>query len=339
MSGAPVVSLLETVIHSAPGATTFGRTTLFLSGARGGDEFQLALPTGATLLQTETGTLSLEIRLVDDHTVLGKRPAGARRASGRVVVDWQRSADAALEVEEPFPRLAGIAPVREFVVVVPPRRADYLPRHAQPLLDREVYLLERSEQLLELIGGHADLAGELPASLLEDLTRDLDAQLRALAGVSWDSPALRRQYDRACARWDSLRAADWIASVAAQPDADASLEQFSAALLAAERAVVLQSGDAASPVATFWRVDRRQARLALAGALLAGLWLGWATLTFARRRVALRQPADVDPPAYAGLMLLGVIWWLWLIWSPFGLILVAAGGLLQLARLARARAA
>lgn len=340
--GAPVVSLLESVIFSAPGKTTFGRTTLFLSTVRGGDELGLVLPTGATLLRVAADAFPLETRLVDGHTVVATLAAGAPRAAGRVVVDWQQPTPAALTIDQPFPRLATAAPVREFVVLVLPREAVFIPRGDPTLVPREVYLLERSEQLLELIGGHADPLPDLPPPLLADLARDLDHQLGALATVSWSEPALRNQFEHARDRWASLRAADWITPLGNTDPAHAGddpVVDADSALRADGRFLVMSPMPADSPHAAFWRFDRRQVRIAFAVTVIALLLLGRAAISAVLRRVVARRPDHAGrwrlDMNHAGLLVLGMVWWLWLRGSPLGLLLAAAALVFQTARVLR----
>ena len=323
-------SLLETMVWNRIDGSAIGLTVAYFPAIDRRLELTLDLPGDVTLVSALDGDEPVATTAVEEDPsvacTMDGRPAGGMR---RMAFLWRRGGTrqrGGLTASADLPVIREVASERHRVVVVPPIGRHYIPR-GTARESAKVDRLVRSEQLLQLIGGHADPGHGPSAATVAGVARGLDAEIERLAATTWPNDRLRERSTALRSRWQSMRGADWLTSALEAPS-DGALQSE------ASRQIELVAGAIADPDAAlfqpaagnrrleFWSID--ETLLRLAGGLLIGVvslmfWLGWRRLR--RRGGALATGFEVE---YLGLLLLGVLWWLGLRWSALGLALIVA---------------
>lgn len=225
------------------------------------------------------------------------------------------------------PRPSEMASDNELVSVLPPLHYDPLPFTQIGRQTATQFHLLRLEALLQLATESAPVNGPGLLSLRDDIEASLAA---AESSRPVDVEAGRR-LSAAVRRWNDLQrvSATPQAEVVAQPEpllTDAVPGTFTARPDAVRMIIP-------TDVAGFslWIIRQRTWMLAVVLLVMTGM-----AVTF--RRWSRWLSAGSASTSYAGLIVIGIVWWLWFIGSALGLLLLAVGLLLQAALWLRPRA-
>jgi hypothetical protein len=328
----------ETIVWDQADGSAIGLTVVYLSAVNRQIELTLALPRAVRLLETLDGDQAVDTDKGDGSTVICAIQGSDTGELHRVAFLWRRSAagfDAALSTSVQVPDFKDLRANRHFVTVVPPRGRQYFLRGKARPQRSDDYRLERSEQLLQLVGGHRDPGRGTSVASVFDMARGLDADIALLSSSVWSDDQFARRYSVLRERWNAVRDAIGLEfDSKSRPDS-----AYRAAVNVQIRVLseVLRNPDAISFCSVpgeqqvdFWNLRVATVR-SVGGVLFAltllVLFVAWRKLL--RRWPGLEFGQHVE---YLGLGLIGLIWWFALRLGPLGFMFAVGAAVLQVAR-------